>query len=109
MSEGQLTVYRNCKPIIDVEYQKGDDTPSPSVAIVNAVAKAAGVDPLDLPPLYESVDTDALDNLFGKHDGVEAAETIFSFRLDKWNVFVRGDGRIRVCDATRNTEPEPVF
>ena len=109
MAEGQLTVYRSCEPILESKYQKGGDTPSPSVAIINAVAEAAGVDPLELPPLYESIDTDALDNLFGDLNGVNAAEKILSFRLDKWNVFVSGDGRIRVCDATRPTEPVPVF
>jgi hypothetical protein len=29
--------------------------------------------------------------------------------METWNVFVSTDGRIRVCDATRPTDPELVF
>lgn len=39
-------------------------TNSPSLTVVQAVADADGVDPLDLPqPLGEVIDTDALDSL----------------------------------------------
>ena len=42
---------------------------SPSVSIVLAIATIEGVDPADLPPLDYTVDTDALDALFGSRDG----------------------------------------
>lgn len=35
-----------------------------SAAIIEAVAEEAAVDPTELPPLYESVDVDAIDELF---------------------------------------------
>lgn len=35
-----------------------------STAVIEAVADHAGVEPTDLPPLYESVESDALDALF---------------------------------------------
>ena len=104
----QLTVYRGCTPVVDAEYG-GESDQSPAEVIIDAVATAAGVDPLDLPPLYEFVETDALDDLFARHHGETDANTLLSFQVETWNVFVRADGRIRVCDATRPTEPRPVF
>lgn len=35
----------------------------PSVAVIEAVAREAGVDPLTLPPLYDTIDPDSLDRL----------------------------------------------
>lgn len=39
-----------------------------ATTIVTAVADARGVDPLDLPPLYDEVDLDAIDRLFQSND-----------------------------------------
>lgn len=38
---------------------------SVSIAVVNAVATHRDADPVELPPLYEWIDPDALDSLFG--------------------------------------------
>lgn len=108
MDSGNLTVYRGCTPVVDAEYDIESDR-SPAEVIVEALASAADVDPLDLPPLYDFVDADALNALFENHDGADDAKLILSFQVDTWNVFVRADGRIRVCDGTRPTDPEPVF
>ncbi len=108
METGNLTVYRGCTPVVDASYNADNDR-SPSEVIIEALAEAAGSDPVELPPLYEFVDPDALDALFDRHDGAEDAEALISFKVDTWNVFVRADGRIRVCDATRPTDPEPIF
>lgn len=99
------TVYRSCTPIVDEEYGH-ERNESPSEVIIEALATAAGVDPLDLPSLYQFVDPDAIDALFQRHEGSEA---MLSFKVDTWNVFVRADGRIRICDASQSTDPEPVF
>jgi hypothetical protein len=106
-SPQQLTVYRGCTPIVDAEY-RGESDSSPGEAVIDAIAKAADVDPLELPPLYEFVDADAIDNLVDRHDGGNP-NTLLSFEVETWNVFVRADGRIRVCDGTQPTDPEPVF
>lgn len=108
MSTGSLAVYRGCTPVVDTQY--GPDTDrSPVEAIVDALAEAASVDPEELTPLYEFVDPDAVDALFNRHDGADEAQALLTFQVDTWNVFVRADGRIRVCDGTRPTDPEPVF
>ena len=108
MKDGGLTVYRGCTPVVDA-YCGPDTDRTPTEAVIEALGKAAGVDPVELPQLYEFVDGDALDALFERHGGAEAAEALLSFRVETWNVFVRADGRIRVCDATKATDPEPVF
>jgi hypothetical protein len=53
---------------------------------VDLVADAAGVDAVDLDPLYSSVDPDALDSLLGP--GVHVA-----FRYAGFEVTVHGDSR----------------
>ena len=109
MTTGELTVYCGCEPVVDAEYQTDSDTPSPSVAIANAIAEAAGVDPLELPPLYGHVDIGALDAFLGAMTEPRTPGAILSFQIGTWNVFVRVDGKIRVCDATRSTAPKPAF
>lgn len=108
MDMGELSVYRGCPAVIDAYYGKAMQK-SPVTAIVEAVSEAAEVDPVELTPLYEFVDTDALNNLFENHDGAKDAEAILSFKFESWNVFVRADGCIRVCDGTKSIAPEPVF
>lgn len=108
MGQKSSTAYCGCTPVVDAEYDFECDE-SPTKVVVEALAEAAETDPIDLPPLYEFVDTDALDQLFGAHDGAANADALLSFEVETWNVFVRSDGRIKVCDNTRLTDPEPVF
>ena len=42
---------------------------SPSQAVILAVADAEGVDPIDLPPLSEAIDPDALDQVLSENGG----------------------------------------
>lgn len=48
-----------------LRYVERSDTVSTSTAIVEAVAAVSDRDPADLPPLYESIDPDALNTLLG--------------------------------------------
>jgi hypothetical protein len=105
MDSAEMTMYRGCTPVIDATYDQDADR-SPAETVVDALSEASGADPTELPPLYEFVDPDALDRLFDR-DG--SGDTVLSFRVHTWNVFVRDDGRVRVCDATERIEPEPVF
>jgi len=98
-----LSVNCNCTPVVDAEYRDVDEL-SPSEVVIEAVAEAAGSDPADLPTLYEYVDA-----LFERHDGTEDAGQLLGFTIDAWNVFVRADGKIRVCDATYQAAPSSVF
>ena len=43
----------------------------PTVAVAEAIAEAQGCDPVDLPPLFDTIDTDALNGLLRSAPGVE--------------------------------------
>lgn len=68
---------------------------SVSGAVVEAVAEAEGTDPLELtPPLYDAVDSDALDRLFADASTDGRMEVAFAYR--GYDVSVRGDGSVSV-------------
>lgn len=77
-------------------------------AVIDALATAAGTDPVSLPTLYEVVDPDVIGTLFD-HEGSASSTGVLNFSIDRWTVFLRADGSIRVCDRTETVAPEPVF
>jgi hypothetical protein len=77
--------------------------------LTEMLAAAEGVDVTDLPPLYDAVDIEALERLFERYDDSSGCPPILGFEYGDWNVFVRGDGRVRVCDGTQIAETVPVF
>lgn len=108
VTRGRFDIQCACTPVVDAQYRTESGL-TPADAIIDAVATASGVDPCELSPLYEWVDLDAVDRLVDGHDPGADAERVLGFRIDTWNVFVHADGRIRVCDGTRHTDPSPVF
>ncbi|WP_158603160.1 HalOD1 output domain-containing protein [Halorubrum sp. Atlit-26R] len=107
-NRGEPLVYHGCIPVVDAEYDTQRDS-SATEAIIWALADATSVDPTVLPPLFDYVDPDAINALFDRSETDIEGTTILSFQIDTWNVFVRSDGRIRICDGTQPTDPEPVF
>jgi hypothetical protein len=68
-------------------------------AIVEELAAARDADPLDLPPLQDYVDTDALVSLVGTRTAAERnAVHQLRFRVGHHEVSVTGDGRVEVAD-----------
>ncbi|RQG98677.1 HalOD1 output domain-containing protein [Natrarchaeobius oligotrophus] len=61
---------------------------TPVHAVIEAVAETTDSDPLDLPPLYEAVDPDALNTLF---DGPETGVWL-RFRYAGFGVAVDDEG-----------------
>lgn len=58
------------------------DDESPSMAVVDAVTEAAGVEQTDLPPLYTVIDPDAVDSFFRSPLGIgseDAKEIQFEY------------------------------
>jgi len=101
-------MYREFDAVYETRHERGEE--SIVMATSRALAEAEGVDPEALPPLHESIDADALSRLFDRGDGVDRpTETLLSFRVGNWQVFIRGDGRLLVCDTTRPVDPTPVF
>lgn len=109
MPSRNLTLWCDCSPVCDTEYGTETERTSPE-AVVDALATAEGVNVLELTPLSDAIDPDGLLQLFDQHDGTsKLPEAILSFSVNNWNVFARNDGRIRVCDATKPSDPAPVF
>lgn len=59
--------------------------------VLTAVAERDRSDPLDLPPLFEAVDPDALERIT-RNDGVRE----IAFTYHGYQVVVDGDGEVRV-------------
>lgn len=75
-----------------------DTENTPVYAVVSAVAEAEGVDPVDLPALYETIDPEALNDLFLSDPGT--AITV-EFRYAGYSVTVRGGGTVEVSSTSR--------
>jgi hypothetical protein len=90
----------------DVLYTRSDDE-RPSRSVVAAVAEATGADPKTMPPLYDVVDPDALDQLFGSDTGESSRNDGVSFRFSGCGVTVYADGRTAVSRPTVFACPDP--
>lgn len=71
----------------------GDE--APSEALVDAVAAATNNSPTDLPPLYRTVDVDALDAVIS-NGASSAAEISFSYAGTEVRLTAAGDIHVRV-------------
>lgn len=63
-----------------------------SEAVVDAIADAAGTDPLSIDPIYDAIDPDALEMLFRG----TGSEVTLRFDHEGFSVEVDGHGTIRV-------------
>lgn len=68
----------------------------PSEAVVTAVAAVDGERPLELDPLYDAIDPDALNTLFEHARRVGDSTQRLRFPYAGFDVSVRSDGRIRI-------------
>lgn len=75
-----------------------DPGESPSDSVVRVVAAVTGDEPMQMEPLYEAIDPDALDQVFDSTDADSEAgsSTRVSFRYQGCAVAVYGDGRVVV-------------
>lgn len=89
-----------------------------SERVITAVADARSVDPLELTPLYDVVDPDALERLFQTPPtGTDRSPGRVVFTMDGCEIVVHSDGEVDVtapeggrsaADASaRRTETEP--
>ncbi|RQH00821.1 HalOD1 output domain-containing protein [Natrarchaeobius oligotrophus] len=73
----------------------------PSDAVVSAVASLVERDPIELTPLYEAVEPDALDTLVEHAQEADGAGTHqVWFTYEGFDVGVRSDGEVRIRDGT---------
>lgn len=103
---------RNVPPVFDgrdvhhVKYHPGGRSDF-STAVVEAVAAVEGVDPTRTRvPIGQSVDPDALDELFNQsHE--DRAEAYLVFPVWEYTVVVRGDGHVFVHEEDAGCRTDP--
>lgn len=105
MTGAQLRISLECEPVR--ESHPDETNGSPVDAIVETVAGIEGVDPGELPPLYESIDPDILNTIVrGRPSDADVA---VCFVYEGWNICVRGDGSLVVGDPDHIGEPITLF
>lgn len=65
-------------------------------AVVTALSSASGIDGTDLNPIYEAVDPDALNDLFGPRNRGTPPDGHVAFDHGSYHVRVESDGTVRV-------------
>lgn len=81
--------------------ERGGDGPAPSRVVIEKLADADGVEPVELePPLGTVIDTDALDRLFA----TRSAAGRVTFRYCDYDVTVTSEGDVMVTSVP----PHPV-
>lgn len=103
-----MTIYCDYLPVIETEYRDFEGA-TPSELIIDAIAKAEGVDPLELEPLYDIIDPTTIDSLFTRPGTPPKNEVALSFKVENSLVNIHSDGRILICDTTQTVEPYRVF
>lgn len=74
-----------------------------STDVAESVAAVLDTDPANVAPLYETVDSTALDRLFDSTSAdTDRGPITVSFRYDECTVTVRSDGRIVVSAPDRD-------
>ena len=68
--------------------------------MIRAIAEVRGVEPVDVDPLYDVVDPDALDAMFDGTSGTRERDMCVSFQFDDLEIEVTADGRVTVRTAT---------
>lgn len=72
-----------------------------SLRVVEAVAAFRGVDPLEIEPLAESIDADALNVLFAPMDGRNGGNVSFTYEGVRVTVTSRGEIDLRDAGPVR--------
>ncbi|MFW6321619.1 MAG: HalOD1 output domain-containing protein [Halohasta sp.] len=64
--------------------------------VIDALVAVSGRDPLDLPPLYEAVDPDALELIVREPNAAPERSCFVGFSVGGWGVIVTGSGEVQV-------------
>lgn len=73
-----------------------DDSDSAADTVVRALAELRGVDEMDIDPLYEVIDPDALNALFTRSRDVDRDDVTVSFRLDEFWIELQSEDSVRI-------------
>lgn len=79
-----------------------------SEKVVDTVAKREEVSPVDLDPLYDVIDPEALDSLFrNSEDGPADSERRIVFQYSGYHVSVSGSREVRIEEIRQSSESVP--
>ncbi|WP_254762995.1 HalOD1 output domain-containing protein [Natrinema marinum] len=90
-------IARHGSPVCQTQFDQSG-TQRASSAVIDALAAVADTSPLEMEPLCETIELEALDRLIG-HAGTAGAGIALEFRVDEWDLIVTGDGRVIVFDS----------
>ncbi|WP_049924118.1 HalOD1 output domain-containing protein [Halopiger djelfimassiliensis] len=79
-----------------------EDEPEPSNRVIGAVASAANVDPFECPPLYETVNPSALNDLFDER----AVHGRVTFDYAGYEVTLASNGDVTLADPDEPPETD---
>lgn len=100
-TDGPSTLSSNCADSMARTVQFDWSEPEqPTEAIITALASATGCDPLDIEPLHERIDGDALNSLVTP-SGEHQTNLRVSFQCDGYTVLVTGNGEVTVESRKR--------
>jgi hypothetical protein len=77
------------------QYNQAQSRPITEV-VIEALANVSGRDPLDLPPLYEAIDPDALELVVREPNAAPTRSCFVGFTLGEWGIIVTGSGEIQI-------------
>lgn len=77
------------------QYDPAQSRPITEV-VIDALATVSGRNPLDLPPLYEAIDPDALELVVREPNAAPKRSCFVGFSLGQWGIIVTGSGEIQV-------------
>lgn len=64
--------------------------------IIESIAEQEGMDPIDLPPLYDSVDPESLNELIRS-----TGQGVIAFNYENYRVIINSDNRVQVTQSFR--------
>lgn len=89
-------------PLQTVEWQKPD---SPSAAVIREVSDLWGADPIEMDPLYNHVDPDALDRLLKSNGPRQAGNDVkVEFQYQDYRIILHAHGKGYVYEQGANAE-----
>lgn len=74
--------------------------------VIDGVSEATGLGPLELNPLYDVIDPDALNAIFSPANGRQPTDAELRFTMEGCEVLVEGDGNVVVTPPADRDEPD---
>ena len=69
---------------------------TPSISLIEELSEMTDRDPLTMPPLYDSIDTDALDSLLSNASTNGHPTVTVSFEYDGYSISIESSGNITI-------------